>query len=142
VSLCIILPLALESTQSLYGVWVTVITAFDKAMSLAWLLTFLTVAGSAEFFGIEWPRCSRGIALGFAIEAGGSMAVSWLGDFFHSNPTLNNAKGLAYLCALVFWAVALQKKNQTPEPQPDPAILNAIIRTCELSIDHTKRPPR
>jgi hypothetical protein len=125
--------LSLESRAPLSSAIVRVVSCLDKAVTLGWIVTFLTIALIVEFLGVQWPRRARWIAVGLAVELSGSTACTWLSDFSPKSSVISNVKGVIYLSTLLIWTLSLWDRPENPELGLDARTLGAYLETYSVA---------
>lgn len=128
-SLSISIFLALQTSVPFYNTVMRTVNYMDRAVSLAWLCSFLVVVLGSEVLGIEWTTEGRLVAIGLSLDCMGSTLASWFGFLLPKAVTPFDLKGIIYLLALSAWAGIFTAKKSDPETLPSVEVLSAYVKT-------------
>lgn len=99
--------LSLSRPSSYRGDIVSFSYDFDLAVSLAWLVTFLSIALAAGHLNVQWTGSVQWVAAGFLMEVLSSNVGSFLLQFGVKSPVITLLKAMSYLATLMLWSYSL-----------------------------------
>lgn len=139
IDLGITLVVAFQMTNPLWGRIAHIVLSLNKAVNLAWLVTFMTAVLAYEFLGIRGFDSVRGISIGFAIEAVGATAASWLFGAVRNVSAVSDAQEIIYIVALVVWTVAITPPIQEIASPDDSGRFQLLLRSYVDAIQRITR---